>query len=155
MRLAAAWLCISLLYSLGKQAAGACEGNSCPEDQAAAQRDHLLGTSAPSCPQTKKYPQDGSKLKPVSFFLPAVHHGQPVLATPALLLHISPGLHKILWQRAIYRGLLVDKQLCATAQVELEAAVVDLWWAGTLEETDKVGSNMGSSFRKPGRGACR
>ena len=112
MRLAAAWLCISLLYSLGKQAAGACEGNSCPEDQAAAQRDHLLGASAPSCPQTKKYPQDGSKLKPVSFFLPAVHHGQPVLATPALLLcTFRWACTRSLWQRAIYSGMLVDKQL--------------------------------------------
>lgn len=60
----------------------------------------------------------------------------------------------ILWQRAIYRGLVVDKQLGVLAQVELEAAVVDLWWAGTLEETDKVGSNMGLSFSKPGRGVC-
>ena len=32
--------------------------------------------------------------------------------------------------------------------------MVDLWWAGTPEETDKVGSNMGLSFRKPGRDAC-
>lgn len=64
MRLAGL-LCASLLCALGRGAAAACEGDSCPEDQAAAHRDHLLGAAAPSCPRVRKYPQDGSKLKPV------------------------------------------------------------------------------------------
>ncbi|KAK9845742.1 hypothetical protein WJX81_001203 [Elliptochloris bilobata] len=45
----------------------------------------MLGGPAPTCPRIKKYPQDGSKLKPV----------------------------------------------------QVEAPVVDLWWAGTPEEIDK------------------
>ena len=66
MRQAAALLCASLLCALTQQAASACEGNSCPEDQEKARRDHLLGAAAPTCPRVKKYPQDGSKLRPVS-----------------------------------------------------------------------------------------
>jgi hypothetical protein len=68
MRLAGL-LCASLLCALGRGAAAACEGDSCPEDQAAAHRDHLLGAAAPSCPRVRKYPQDGSKLKPVRLAL--------------------------------------------------------------------------------------
>ena len=66
MRQAAVLLCASLLCALTQQAAGACEGNSCPEDQEKARRDHLLGAAVPTCPRVKKYPQDGSKLRPVS-----------------------------------------------------------------------------------------
>ena len=81
MRQAVALLCVSLLCALNQQAAAACEGNSCPEDQEKARRDHLLGAAAPTCPRVKKYPQDGSKLRPVSANLLCVPdealHGAP------------------------------------------------------------------------------
>ena len=116
---------------------GRCEGDSCPEESRDARASGLLGgTAVQQCSRTKDYPLDGSKLKPVrSCEKPADLHCQSALNYHAKTSQDLPCAPIGVPMSGCEQILKISHLLM---QVEFEAPVVDLRWAGLNHDYDRV-----------------
>ena len=131
------WIWVAFIlasYVLFDRVQGRCEGDSCPEQSRDAKAAGLLGGAViQQCSHTKDYPSDGTKLKPVS-------------ASLCMTCEPLNNIRRSYSYRIKCFAQLVDAFLhtaCLSScfflpQIDFEAPVVDLRWAGVNHDVDKV-----------------
>lgn len=135
------FLCLGVISTL-PFARGTCYGDACNEEHTAATSHGLLGASSPTC-AAKQYPQDGSKLQPVSAYLDL---WQGLLFEPlaACCPSCGPGYVRTLWasyptEYHPFQGApLAFDEPCYITQELLPGSLLDLRWNGQSHELDKA-----------------